>query len=435
MIRIEIGNSHSKILGLTSGPFNRLRTLLSYQVDAKATYFSGGYSASRYCIDKQGIFATGLLYRVTEFMTKEGLEAEKIDLRKVPTRKVDHRPDFSAIKPYPSQIEAADKLVANGVGTVSMPTGSGKSLVIALAVARLSLRTLIVVPSIRIRDQLRESLSRTFKDMSNIVVKNIDSTALKTAKDFDLLVIDESHRVAARTYQKLNKGAWANIYHRLFVTATPFRNQTEETLLFEGIAGQVIYKLSYKDAVKAGYVVPIEAYFLEIPKTKTEAITWSQVYSELVVNNKARNQKIADLIEALHAAKVSTLCLVKEINHGEILAETTGGAFVNGQDEDTRAYIDWFNSGKLKTLIGTTGIMGEGIDSRPCEYVIISGLGKAKSAFMQAVGRSLRIYPGKESGKVIIIKDGSHKFLRSHFNEQCAILLSEYGVIATKLDV
>src|SRR6185295_4275346 len=109
--------------------------------------------------------------------------------------------------------------------------------------------------------------------------------------------------------------------------------------------------------------------------------------------------------------------------------------FANGQDDTTRHYIKKFNNRELLSLVGTTGILGEGVDTKPCEYVIIAGLGKAKSAFMQQVGQAIRTYPGKETAKIILIKDKSHKFLLRHFNTQVRILKEEYGVTPMKLEL
>lgn len=435
MVTIEVDNSTSKINNLTSIPFNKLRKTLSYSPDSQAAFFAGGnYNRLRYCIDKQGIFNTGLLARVIDFLHKEHIEYDILDKRIAPIRKVNHKAQFK-YKPYNWQLAAADALVVKKRGIVSASTGSGKSLVIALIASRLNVRTLVVVPSLQIKEQLIEAFKAIFGDMSNLTVENIDSGYLKTAKGYDCLIIDECHHSAAKTYQKLNKTAWAGIYYRAFLTATPFRNQTEETLLFEGIAGQVIYSLSYKEAVLNKFIVPIEAYYIEILKVKTDAYTWAEVYSQLVVNNEVRNDMLAWLLFSLNSQSKSTLCLVKEIRHGELLSEMTSIPFANGQDETTRHYIKQFADGKIKSLIGTTGVMGEGVDTKPCEYVIIAGLGKAKSALMQQIGRAVRTYPGKESGKVILIKDRSHKFLLRHFNTQASILKDEYGVALTKLEI
>ena len=311
-----------------------------------------------------------------------------------------------------------------------MPTGTGKSFVIRLLIERFKLRTLVVVPSLEIKRQMTETLA----GLPNVEIHNIDSLLSKNRTDFDMLIIDEAHHTAAKTYQKLNKKAWVNIYYRFFLTATPFRNDNEETLLFESIAGEVIYKLNYRDAISRGYIVPVDAYYIETPKQATEAYTYAQVYSQLVVRNAIRNGILATIIRNLKDSGVSTLILVKEIVHGELLSTLTGVPFVNGEDEYSRRYIADFNSKALGCLIGTIGVMGEGVDSRPCEVVVIAGLGKARSQFMQQVGRAVRRYEGKESAKVILIQDKSHKFLTRHFRAQCAILFEEYGIKPTKLE-
>lgn len=433
---IHIDNSYSRITGLTPEQFKKLRAALSYQDNPKAVFYSGKrFPTTKYLIDSKGNFPTGLLNRVELFLKKDEIRFIHNDL--IPAalvNKVNHC-FTNTMLPYRAQLTAASKIDIFDRGILAMPTGTGKSLVIALIAARLNVRTLIVVPNLEIKKQLIETFSALFGDMSNITIENIDSNVLMTAIDYDCLIIDEAHHVAAKTYYKLNKTAWRGIRYRYMLTATPFRNNPEEQLLFEGIAGKIIYKLSYREAIREGYIVPVEAYYIELPKKKTNAYTWSEVYSELVVNNSDRNMAIANLLLKLSIEKKSTLCLVKEINHGNELKEYSGALFTNGQSSETREYITKFNKGKIKILIGTNGILGEGVDTKPCEYVIIAGLGKAKSAFMQQVGRALRCYPGKKSAKVIIIKDKSHKFTLTHFREQCKIFRDEYNVEPQKLEI
>lgn len=435
MIHLSIDNSYSQINNLPSAPFNKLRKELSYSIDKQAAYFSKNqFNTIRYCIDKKGIFPTGLLKRVKAFLLRENIKCQFVDLRAMPHKLAGLKMTLP-FKPHAWQLEAVDFITKNRCGIISATTGSGKSLVIALIAARLNVRTLVVVPSIEIKEQLTGQLESYFGHTHNIQIYNVAAPILKKKTDFDLLIVDEAHHAASKTYRDLNKTAWKGIYHRVFLTATPFRNQTEETLLFEGIAGTDIHTLTYAQAIKHGYVVPIEAYYLESPKIKTEAHTWQEVYSELVTNNVTKNQIVAETLLKFVESKIFTLCLVKEIKHGQILSEITGIPFVNGQDEESRDYIRQFNNGGIMAVIGTEGVLGEGVDTKPCEVVIIAGAGKAKSSFMQKIGRSIRIYPGKESGKVILIQDKSHKFLSKHFKEQCAILEQEYGVSPIKLEI
>jgi superfamily II DNA or RNA helicase len=333
------------------------------------------------------------------------------------------------MKPYPDQLEAVKYAIKAETGIIEMPTGTGKSHTIRLLIEELNLRTLVIVPNLGIKTQMQETL----KGLKNTVIENIDSNRLKNLKDFDILIIDEAHHASARTYHKLNKTAWIKIYYRFLFTATPFRNDNEESLLLEAICGKVIYRLTYTDAVARGYIVPVDALVYTVPRQKCDAETYREVYNQLVVNNEARNLMIGALLARLQGTP--TLCLVKEIDHGKILSELTGVPFVYGEDELTKDYICQFNRGEIKSLIGTTGVIGEGIDTKPAEYIIIAGLGRAKSNFMQQVGRGVRTYPGKTSAKVILFKDTSHRFTSRHYNDQKKIMIDEYGVEPIKLEL
>lgn len=430
MTTITIGNSYSKILGLSLVQSKELQNLLSYTVGGKAAYFSGFGIRRKSLLSSRGEFPTGLQHIVFKYLHKNNIVYKIINLSKAPLLSPSKYKLFLPFKPHASQVKACQLATSLGRGTISMPTGSGKSLVIAMIAFELDLKTLVVCPNLEIKKQLQGIL----KDLKNVTIENIDSPKLSALKDFDCLIIDEAHHSSAKTYQKLNRIAWTNIFYRFFFTATPFRNDTEETLLFEAIAGQVIYRLDYKTAVAEGYIVPVEAYYIEIPKSPTDAYTYAQVYKELVVNNTVRNYTIVNLLITLQQNSVYTLCLVKEVEHGKILEELSGIPFVSGDDESSRQYIKQFNNGEIKTLIGTTGILGEGIDTKPCEYVVIAGLGKAKSQFMQQVGRAVRKYKDKTSAKIILIKDKSHKFTTRHFNAQRAILREEYGSKCQELE-
>jgi len=419
---VTVGNSYSQIKGMTPAQEKELRQLFSYAVDASAAYFGSRYGPRRkYLIDKKGYFPTGLLHRLPAWARNF------TDGRVKPSTRTPAI--LPGPRPYPDQEVAVRAALSVSRGTISMVTGSGKSLVIAMIAARLNVKTLVVVPSLEIKRQLQEAV----KSLPNVTVLNIDSTALARAKGFDCLIIDEAHHSAAKTYQQLNKTAWAGIYYRFFLTATPFRNNSEEMLLFEAIAGEVIYWLDYRTAVARGYVVPVEAYYIETPKQETDAYTWAEVYRSLVVHNEARNNAVGGLLLRLAEAGVATLCLVKEVAHGAILERLTGIPFVSGQADSDRGLIDRFNSGEIKSLIGTAGILGEGVDTRPCEAVVIAGLGKAKSQIMQMVGRAVRRYPGKETAKVFLVRDASHKFTRRHFNSQAKIMAEEYGTKPVKI--
>lgn len=434
MIDIKIGNSYSQISNMTNSQFSEIRKVLSYKSDPKAAYFSSYGPQVKYLIDKKGSFPTGLLTKVLKTVSSWPVKSIT-NLTTPPKPRKLFKLELGTITPYADQLRAVEAAYNACRGTISMPTGTGKSLVIALLLNKFQLKTLIVVPTLELKYQLEATIKQVFGSLGYTTVLNIDSPLLLKATDYDLLIVDECHHSAAKTYHKLNKTAWVGIYHRICLTATAYRNNPEETLLFEAIAGDLVFHLSYKDAIAKGYIVPVEAFYYDLPKVKNDYYTWQEVYSNLVVNNQYRNSVIGDALTTMAENDKAVLCLVKEVKHGQNLVRITPMAvpFVNGQDEESRDFIRQFNSGGQMALIGTTGLLGEGVDTKPAEYVIIAGLGKAKSAFMQQIGRGVRTYPGKESCKIILFRDPSHRFTLRHFNEQKKILLEEFGIVPVRL--
>lgn len=435
VLKITVGNSFSKIDNVPLDTFKRLREGLSYKADG--AFFSGSFNARRHLLDRKGVFPTGLLHRVFDWLYNHDIDYELSDVRFKPDKPyVEGVALTLPFKPYLEQLEAVKSCVEHSRGTISMVTGSGKSVTMALLIKELKLRTLIIVPNLNLKNQLTDNFNEYFKSVPKgfITIKNVDDPSLLKDTDYDCLIIDEAHHVAAKTYRNLNKRAWKNIYYRFFFTGTPFRSKDEEQMLMESISGNILYSLDYHKAVKMGAIVPVEAYYINVPKKDTDGLRWTEVYSDLVVHNFSRNKDIATVLSNLELSGSSALCLVKEISHGRILQGLTGLEFACGKDDNSTQLLNKFNEGQT-SIIGTVGVLGEGSDTRPAEWVIIAALGKSKPQFMQMIGRGLRRWNNKESCKVLIFKDTSHKWTLTHFKEQVKILKDEYGIIPVLLEI
>lgn len=431
---LTVNNSSCHIHGLPDALFRRLRELLTYRVPIQGRVDYQDPRCKRPLLTKRGDFPTGLLYLVRRFLKKHRVKFQVKDLR------VEPKPHGKFVAKYPFspyEEQASAALCARFFkrGIIVMPTGMGKSIVAALIIEKLQVNTLVVVPSVELKRQLTESLGAIFGHhmvgmWRPIMVANVDMLeAGLPSKGYDCVIIDEFHHSGAATYRTLNKHAWAGVYYKFGLTATPFRSQDHERLLLESVLSRTIYKVDYQHAVDKGYIVPMEAYYYELPKRDVKGDTWAAIYRELVTENDARNDLIRGLMDSLAGQGFSTLCLVKEIKHGECL----GFPFANGQDGRGKELIASFNARKVGALVGTTGVLGEGVDTKPAEFVIIAGLGKARNAFHQQIGRGFRIYPGKETCKVILFYDRSHKWTKAHFKEQCRILRDDFGVTPVKL--
>lgn len=439
MIKLIIDNSESKILGLTVKEFSELKELVSYTLDPQAQYFSRSYgSAKKSLLTKRGEFPTGLLYLVEDWLKSTKAKCEIVDSRVRP-ESLKNRFNLSMQhNPYPEQTNAALACLRSSRGIVSAPTGSGKSAIIALIIQNLQVKTLVVVPSLELKRQLSASLTLGFGSdrvgpNRDIWVENIDSLGSKELNDYSCIIIDEFHHAAAKTYRTLNRKSWNKVFYRFGLTATPFRSRDNESILLESVLSKIIYTIDYETAVAQKYIVPAEAYYINIPgKSSIEYGNYSAAYSDLITNNGFRNDILRTFLVKSHENSIATLCLVKEILHGNNLTSDKTIGFVNGQ-EDNRYLITAFNERMINVLVGTTGVIGEGVDTKPCEMVIIASPVKSRNLFMQMCGRAFRTYPGKEMATIILIKDNSHKWFKTAFKEQVKILQEEYNIIPVEL--
>lgn len=411
--------------------------------------------ARHFLLDRKGAFPTGLLYLVEETLVKQGVLYDLQDARIAPRMpQVKLSMNLGGAVPYPEQIAAGEAAKACGRGIIVAPTGVGKSLIAALVIERLGVPTLVVVPGLGLKAQVMAGLRRVFGDtlvgpLINgkkkyfITIENIDALPDHPVEGFDCIIVDEFHRSGAEKYQARNRRCWDGIYYRFGLTATPFRTRSEERLLLESVLSKVIYKIPYQVAVDNGYIVPMEAYYVEVPILdgyKDRNKKYQTVYRELVVERDDRNELIAGMVATLAEQGVSILILTKQIEHGNTLRRmlATHGLdipFAEGANEHNEALVDDFNASGKGCMIGTVGVLGEGIDTKPCEWVFLAGGGKSRVQFMQNLGRAFRRYGNKQSCKIVMIRDQTNHWLEEHFQACCSYLKNEFGVTAEKLDL
>lgn len=453
MLKIKVGNSSCSVGNPSLEQVNALRRELSYSEKKRA----GGYrktfgSERKYLIDKRGTFPTGLLYLVEETLTKKGwtFEVEDTRVRPVVGKFAPNSLfiDTSMIARLEQKI-AAMAAKENGRGIIVAPTGCGKSFIAALVLDTFQVKSLIVVPSLELKRQLTDSLREWFGPMVGplvngeakffITVENVDQLEPAPLPGVDLVLIDEFHHSAAKSYRDLNMKAWNTVYFKFGLTATPFRSKDEERLLLESVLSKVIYQVDYYTAVDKGYISRMEVFFYDLPAIKFEgsAENWHNVYKKLIVEREDRNELICDMVQNLVAEKKSTLVLVKQVEHGLKLQHMLAVRGVKvplvcGVEERNRELIQSFNDREELCLIGTS-VIGEGVDTRPTEFVILAGGGKSKPAFMQQLGRGFRRFPGKDQCNIVMFNDNSHHWLLNHFKECTKILKQEYGITAAKL--
>ncbi len=376
---------------------------------------------------KDGQFATGLLPKFLAVLEGAGADYEIVDLRRRPEQKQIKfvlKESFPPMRYY--QRTMSRIAMEKGRGICVAPTGTGKTLTIARMIWEMGVKTLIITPNKAITVNMIDTLTKHFgkskvtklstksKETTEINVCNIQALVKldpKVLAGVDCVIIDEFHHAAAETYQDVNERHLKDVYYRIGMTATNFRNDGSD-LSLEAVLSEVLFEYTIKQAISDEFLVRPQFEMIDL---ETEGRSnYQDEYKDCVVHNEERNKLIAEIAE-FHKDD-SVIILVQQLEHGENLkALIPGAVFLHGEENDTvrNNAMEDYRKGKIKHLIGTS-VIGEGVDLPRAAVLIMAGGGKAKSAVMQNVGRVLRPFPGKETAVVYDFTDVGSSYLEEH---------------------
>jgi DNA repair protein RadD len=327
---------------------------------------------------------------------------------------------------------------------VVLPTGSGKSLVIA-ELARMARGRVLVLAHVKeLVEQNHEkyvsyglsagifSASLGKKERHEKAtfgsVQSIARAPDDFFRDFSLLVIDECHRVAddnATQYQEvIGKLRAANPQIRILgLTATPYRLglgwiyerapngeiKTDRSRFFK----QCVYELPLSYMVKNRYLtVPIK---VNIPVTSydfSELSETDRMYSLKEIEEILKSQKqltpliisnIVDITERFHRQGV--MIFSASVRHAEeilsYLPEGQARLVVGDTDmpERERIVAD-FKAKKFKYLVNVS-VLTTGFDAPHVDVIAILRPTESNSLYQQIVGRGLRLSPDKKDCYVL----------------------------------
>lgn len=167
------------------------------------------------------------------------------------------RPVLS-LAPRSYQVEALNAwLQHQGCGVVVLPTGAGKTVVALMAIERLAVRTLIVVPTIELLTQWQQALGERLglpaqaigvvgggqREVRDLTIITFDSAAMPRRRldGFGMLIVDEVHHLPADHYRRIVTKVAAPC--RLGLSATPERLDGRHHDLDELIGPLVFHRL------------------------------------------------------------------------------------------------------------------------------------------------------------------------------------------------
>lgn len=338
--------------------------------------------------------------------------------------------------PRPYQTEAitagvnffADDRKGNGI--VVLPTGSGKSVVIANVAKELPGKTIVFQPSKEILEQNYAkflsygyragiySASAGQKHVDKVTFATIGSVAKKQYlfKDVENIIVDECHGVSPdggqyHDFIKATHGAKV-----LGLTATPYRLCAD----FEGaqlkwltqstprIFSRVLHYVQNDVLFNAGHLAKLEYYSFDV--INRDALVMNDAGTDYTDASLRAFYRQVDMpkVTAKYAAHILTKrknCLVFCALVSEamrVAAMVPGSVIVTGEtDKDERSRIQKaFLSGAIRCVINV-GCWTTGFDFPELEAVLIARSTMSLALYYQIVGRVMRPHRNKLSGWVV----------------------------------
>jgi len=328
-------------------------------------------------------------------------------------------------EPYPYQQQAMEKLMAIKHGHVSLPTGAGKSLILLMIARNAGLRIVISTPSQAIFSELLDLFQKHLgsnkvgaygdgkKDLKAPITIAInrslsmlkqDTKAWDFFADKQMLLIDESHQIAAEELDRTVNDVLKDIPYRFFVSGTQVRGDGKQVLL-NSIIGPCVLEMSLKEGIDQGYLCPLR---FKILKTFSPSTVNIKDPIECKREHFLRNPNIAELAAKIANAswsvkQESTLILVEELEQIAMLKKRINVpmAYVHSGSKkdaavwgleavDAQEAIEKFNLGEVKVLIGTKSIV-TGVNMYPTHNTI-NWIGSASEVTTKqgCMGRSTR---------------------------------------------
>ena len=302
---------------------------------------------------------------------------------------------------------------------VQMPTGTGKTVVLAELVKQLMMKDegvkiLIVAHRRELIEQIKATIKRMKMDSRNITVESIQTISRRIATiEFapSLVVIDEAHHALAKTY-KMMWETWPDAKF-LGLTATPCRlNGKGFTDLFDVLVQSWDIPTFIKEKWLSTYdFVSIKAdsrtqQLISSLKKRGADGDYQVKEMDAVLNKRPSIERLYNCVmEYAHNRKGFVYAI--NINHARSIAEYYQSQGVHAVAIDSHTpvkereqLISSFRSGGLQVLVNVD-IFSEGFDCPDVEFIQLARPTLSLAKYLQMVGRGLRPSKGKKNCMII----------------------------------
>lgn len=311
------------------------------------------------------------------------------------------------LRPY--QQECIDTIEAQDPGAylVQMATGMGKTVTFA-NLPRHGGRMLILSHREELVEQPRKYFDCSYgieraqnrSHGEEVVSASVQSLVRRLDSfrpdDFRLIICDEAHHAAARTYRTIFD--YFQPEKLIGFTATPNRG---DKVRLDTVFQDIIFQRDLRWGIRNGYLCDIHCRRVDIGFDLSAVHTRHGDYApgELEEAMEGTADAIAQAYREM-AAGATLIFAVSVRQAQEIAGKIPGAVVVTGETKDRAAIIQAFTAGEIPCIVNCM-VFTEGTDIPRVETVIIARPTQSEALYTQMVGRGLRLYPGKERLELI----------------------------------